>query len=484
MKQILALTACVFLSVNSFAQSNFIGSGLMMHFDGDPENYYDLGDNYNTLNFPVTFESWVFQEGYSLYTPLFASDSYASGNYYGLYVRFDPTGKLIFEIGNGLGAGGTHRRGKMTTTSAPLNEWIHVAIVATTVTDIKFYFNGVLQPSANTDGGATNSSMVHNSNPVNLGRYATVHRADGFIGYMDEVRLWSVSRSETEIRDKMCEKLTTAEPGLIGYWIVDENTTEPTLEDYSVSNINGSEMGVVDKMNSGAPIGDVSTFSYLPDFTGVSLSLNSPGGDKLKVNKIANAPYGVHIYRVNSLPNTMLGLNEVPAYYYGVFSANNLTDAKYTVTYTYSYSNGVVDAGNEAESTLFKRHDGTINSWMLQPATLTIATKRLTKKNFTGRSEFIFNISEPNQPRSSDELTDSFNAELMIYPNPSSSVINITGLTPGVVYHMYNAFGANVASGIIVGESIQIDISGLTPGVYYFAQGDDMNRSLVSFIKQ
>lgn len=484
MKRFFPLFACLLFYGQTQAQSNFVGSGLMMHFDGDADNYYNLGDNFNSLNFPVTFEAWVYQEGYSLYTPLFATDSYTSGNYYGLYIRFDPVGKLIFEIGNGLGAGGAHRRGKMTTTIAPLNEWIHVAVVATSVTDIKFYFNGVLQPSTNTDGGAFNTSMVHNSNPINLGRYATVHRADGFIGYMDEIRLWNISRPEADIRDKMCEKLTASEPGLIGYWIVDENTTDPTLEDYSISNINGSEIGVVEKMNSGAPIGDASIFSYLPDFTGASISLNSPGGDKLKVNKIANAPFGVHVYRVNSLPNTTIGLNENPSYYYGVFSADNLSDAKYTITYTYSYSNGVVDAGNESESTLFKRTDGTIASWSLQPTTLTIASKRLTKKNFTGRSEFIFNISPPNLPKQSSNANSDVNMTLTAYPNPTSGLLSLEHLTPGAEVNVVSANGSQILSFIAEADVMQIDISDLASGMYIISHEAGGKQMTLQFIKQ
>jgi len=436
-------------ALNANAQSNFIGSGLMLNFDGNADNYYDLGDNYNTLNFPVTFEAWVYQEGYSLYTPVFATDSYTSGNYYGLYVRFDPTGKLIFEIGNGAGAGGAHRRGKITSTTAPLNEWIHIAIVANSITDIKFYFNGVLQACVNTDGTATNTSIPHNSNPVNLGRYATVHRSDAFIGKLDEVRLWNIARTETEIRDKMCEKLTATESGLIGYWIVDENTTDPTLEDYSVSNVNGTEIGAVVKMNSGAPIGDISVFNYTADYTGISLSLNSPGGDKLKINKIANLPYGVHLYRVNSAPASIIGLNENPNYYFGVFSADNGIDAKYTLTYTYSYSNGVATAINETDATLYKRLDGSLNSWNFQPATLTVATKRLTKKNFSGRSEFIFNIEAPNGAKMAVAEKLALNA----YPQPASYFVNFNNFVPNENVQIFDLSGRTI-------ENVRTDCDG------------------------
>lgn len=83
--------------------------------------------------------------------------------------------------------------------------------------------------------------MVHNSNPCNLGRYATVHRADAFIGQMDESRLWSVARTETEVRQNMCKKLTGAEIGLIGYWKVDESYVSSNIDDYSISNFDGRD---------------------------------------------------------------------------------------------------------------------------------------------------------------------------------------------------------------------------------------------------
>lgn len=483
MKKLTAIISCValFVAINVNAQSNFVGSGLALHFDGDADNYYDLGDNYNTLNFPLTLEAWVYQEGYELFAPLFATDGSTTGNYYGFYVRFNPTGKLIFEIGNGLGAGGEHRRGKMTTTSAPLNEWIHVAIVANSITDVKFYFNGVLQPATNTDGTATNTTILHNTNTVNLGRYATVHRADAFNGKIDEVRLWNDARSQTEIRDKMCEKLEGVDSSLIGYWIVDEDLGSTTLLDYSISGVNGTLVGAASKLISGAPIGNESIYSYLPDFTGFSMTLNSPVGDKLKVTKIGNSPYGIHVYRVDDEPFSTIGLAAYPGHYFGVFSADNAVDAKYSITYLYSYGNGVVTPINESTSTVFRRDDGSIDTWTLSPASLSISGKRLTKKNIIGRAEYIFNITDPNGTRV-PQVTER---SLAIYPVPAANQITVENIILGSTIEIVDISGKIIYSLNNASDSaIVIPTEGFPSGQYVVVMRTASNMETVNIIVQ
>ncbi len=44
----------------------------------------------------------------------------------------------------------------------------------------------------------------------------------GYNGTMDEVRFWNVSRSQEEIRSTMHRSLAGSEPGLVGYWTMDE----------------------------------------------------------------------------------------------------------------------------------------------------------------------------------------------------------------------------------------------------------------------
>src|SRR5262245_23492996 len=45
-------------------------------------------------------------------------------------------------------------------------------------------------------------------------------------GAIDEVRLWNVARSQTQIRDNMDNEITTAQPGLVGVWSFNGNAQD------------------------------------------------------------------------------------------------------------------------------------------------------------------------------------------------------------------------------------------------------------------
>jgi hypothetical protein len=52
-----------------------------------------------------------------------------------------------------------------------------------------------------------------------------------FSGDIDEVRLWSVQRTEKEIADNLSSFISPSTPGLQGYWRLDENGTANTATD-------------------------------------------------------------------------------------------------------------------------------------------------------------------------------------------------------------------------------------------------------------
>lgn len=480
MKMILNYLALFLVTINlstlSYCQSNDIGSGIAINFPGAVGSRINLGNVYNDLNFPLSVEAWVCPTAWTVggYSPIISTDNVGvGGSYYGFWFRFNSSGNLIFEIGDGSGAGGSDRRGKRTTSTVTLNKWTHVAVVANSVTDIKFYFNGVLQPVVSTDGGALNTSILHSSYPAYLGAQITPSAEHDYTGLIDEIRLWNIARSQTDLQDKMCEKLTGLEAGLIGNWRFDENYLGTTVEDYSVSNIDGTTIGSATKSTSGAPIGDISVYTYTGDYTGISLSLNSAGGDKFKVNKIGNLPYGIHLYRVNTQPYFIEGLSDIPGYYYGVFSADNAAEVKYTFTYTYSYANGVVNEGNETEAHVYRRLDNSITSWSPQPASLDTLMNRLSKKNFTGRSEFVFNIDSANSnggTRFENALHTSGAPELVVNPNPALNNVLVANLEPGIVFYITNIDGAIVFSGTADNASWQMDVSMLSSGLYFIVQ--------------
>lgn len=393
-------TAILFLILpftQLLSQSNYVGSGVALSFDGSTGNYADLDDVYNDLAFPITFEAWVNPADYeSPYSAVFASDNSSYGSYYGFYIRFDNAGKLIFEIGTGSGAGITSRKGKRTNTKVPKNEWTHIAVVANSVTDINFYFNGVAQSTTNSDGNGSVTSIVHNGNHAAIGRQTTPFDTHNFIGEIDEVRLWDISRTESEIRINMCKKLSGVESGLIGYWIVDESYSDLNLIDQSSTGNDGTLYGDVERITSGAPIGNASIYIYSESWLGVSLSLTSFGGDKLTVSNIKNNPYGVHVYRVDAYPYYVSGLGVYYTnYYYGVFGANDLTEFKFFLFYKYSFDNGVVNLINEPDAKLYYRDTGADEIWNISSAYLDLFSNRFIKKVNLNRKEFIFGINRP-----------------------------------------------------------------------------------------
>ena len=81
-----------------------------------------------------------------------------------------------------------------------------------------------------------------------------------FIGAIDEVRIWSVERTEKEIQDNMNKGLTGKEPDLVSYWNLDEGDGE-TVNDL-VGNNDGKLMNNPKWIESDAPVMSASVSSF------------------------------------------------------------------------------------------------------------------------------------------------------------------------------------------------------------------------------
>ena len=99
-----------------------------------------------------------------------------------------------------------------------LGEWSHVAVV-TGPGGVRVYLNGVLAITNNYSGSladlGTENYLLGKEN-YRTGPNPTLN------GQLDEVRLWSVMRTEEEIRNNLARRLTGTEPGLAGLWNFDD----------------------------------------------------------------------------------------------------------------------------------------------------------------------------------------------------------------------------------------------------------------------
>jgi hypothetical protein len=125
-----------------------------------------------------------------------------------------------------------------------LNEWSHIAIARdlSNTKTIHAYVNGkeLLNPPVT----AQFPVAVAGDSPVLIG----AGYVDPYIGQIADVRIWNVARDEDEIKADMNLRLKGDEPGLVGYWPLDDGvgTTardlSPNKNYGTVSQVSGDEL--------------------------------------------------------------------------------------------------------------------------------------------------------------------------------------------------------------------------------------------------
>jgi hypothetical protein len=102
--------------------------------------------------------------------------------------------------------------------SVEANTWIHVAVVRDMeARTLQAYVNGV---PVSTQASAS-IPCVASTNPFRIG---TGYWATHCETWISEVRYWAVARSTEEIQANLYRRLTGKEPGLAGYWPLDEGS--------------------------------------------------------------------------------------------------------------------------------------------------------------------------------------------------------------------------------------------------------------------
>ncbi len=209
------------------------------------------------------------------------------------------------------------------------DHWYHVAATIDESDGMKMYINGVLQqdidPSTDAIGVA--------SDLISIGKWGSLG-IRYFNGEIDEMRLWSSSRSQEDVRENMCKKLNGLDGDLSSYYNFDGPNAN-SVQNLGTLGVSGTmlNMDISNKILSGAPIGNESALLYSDNgLAGQSLLLAGLNGEIVTIEDMMTPAIGAHIYRVDDMPSSVTNLGDTPSStYFGVFLTS--ISGQYNLTY-------------------------------------------------------------------------------------------------------------------------------------------------------
>jgi hypothetical protein len=225
---------------NSFSQLRTEYENYALKFDG-VDDYVNLPTLTPITSTPInkfTFEGWI-----NVFAPTNDIQQFMEGHTstWEIFVELE-TGMnpMVFHIHDNSGAGYT-----VQTSPISFSTWHHIAATYDGY-DQRIYLDGVLQDSISWSNTFTITTGI------TLGKDFDIS-SQYLNGLIDEVRIWSVARTQSEIQANMYRQIFGNEPGLICYWRLNEGTGYTAFDQTSNHN-NGSLQGGVAWTASTAPI--------------------------------------------------------------------------------------------------------------------------------------------------------------------------------------------------------------------------------------
>jgi hypothetical protein len=367
------------------APDNFAGNALDLDGNNDyieiaDDNSLDLTNNY-------TIEAWIKPTHFNARNGIVSKYQTPSAD--GYYLRLNPDSPHT-----GLNFDG------MQTANGILeaNKWYHVAAVNDNGTR-KLYLNGELQSLS-----GTANTVQSNDDKLCIG-VDYLEQARHFHGEIDEVRLWNIARTESEIRENINLTSTGMEPGLISYWQF--NASSGTFAEEPVSGNNGTLKNMHDNdwvsSNIAVGVGTSTTQTVsatgIVDFpgTGISIDFTQKSGSDTVV-----------VTRLESFPNTE------PEQYDDIFDSQYWVFRKYgagsfesNIAFTTNEGLYPNDENNPIFIDLYKRNTNSETDWTLfrYADSVNAAENLALFNNIDGFSQFLLTRYNDISPL---DITDSY----------------------------------------------------------------------------
>ena len=308
--------------------------------------------------------------------------------------------------------------------------WYHIAVAYTDENYAVFYVNGIDDTDEDPDNPGTIDYVPGAvdgiaDNPLMIARGWDWDNDPGYHwGRVDEVRIWNIVRTQQEIQDNMCLRMTGNEPDLVAYYRFDQlfgttlydltsNGNDGTLLDNDPNNGDGNTPPIW--TTSGAAIGDFATNRYVTDWSSVTFNLAHPNGDDFTISSVTGSPNGIQLYLVNEAPNVTTPptgfINISPLRYWGVYVIG-APGFGYTGEYNYEGHPGIGDEIDQESLSLATRLNNASTEWTGATETLNTTNNTITLTGLADTTtEFILGSLSSENPLPV-ELT-SFNATLV-----------------------------------------------------------------------
>ncbi|HKJ69569.1 MAG TPA: LamG-like jellyroll fold domain-containing protein, partial [bacterium] len=203
------------ISVENTGSLYVRGFGTAMASDEEPANTLANPTAYQITGYNTTVEAWVYlmdlpgnPGGYRIVTRPYPNDPFHA---YTLYVNnFGTSDSPRFGFGI---SDGTNRISALDPSPPVTGSWVHLAGTYDG-SSVNLYVNVTLVASQ-----SFFQSIGAGADGFYVGSRYTFDPTQGLI---DEVRLWNVTRSQAEIQNNMRISLQGTEPGLAGYWAINE----------------------------------------------------------------------------------------------------------------------------------------------------------------------------------------------------------------------------------------------------------------------
>ncbi|MEQ1553207.1 MAG: LamG-like jellyroll fold domain-containing protein [Ferruginibacter sp.] len=356
-------TIAILLIFSKVCIAQMPGSGNTIVFDGTTAKITVPHSSSLTIGTNFTLEAWV--KIAALPTGLNENIIIAKGlnaNGYRLSIYDNDGTKMIYFTGRLNTAPYTQFYSSYTISSASLNKWIHIAGTKDAAS-AKLYVDGVLRST-----NASSITIPDDGNPLTIGNYGS-NIFNGFNGSIDEIKIWNIALTESQIRERMCVKIQATDPlysNLKSYYNFNQSAGA-TIADQTANTNNGTVSNNCTWATSGAPIGDFGGYSYnVADNYYVSIA-NPLRGDKYNATLTSpiSTANGIHIYGVNNYPNTLNGTQGVGTNraYYGTFIANNNGAATYDAGFSFQALEPMLPT-NLADLRIYKRTDNAATTWV------------------------------------------------------------------------------------------------------------------------